>query len=206
VVSLFGRVPAAAGRAQAARWGEADRLLQAILEGGDLVGQDAAGRVVIELAVGPRDFERLMAFGAEAAESEDGGDDEPDECVPMSACWFWEGGARFFGAADGDLEPPMRVGRTMRAARAVALALLLAVLPYGNDAPAGEAVSNRGSTDVNRAAGAGAGAVLPGLPQGPSVRRRMHQRREAVQEGSGLRVLGGKRAMTDAGLVLAKIA
>jgi len=103
VVSLFGHDPAAAARAQAGRWGEADRLLQAILEAGDLVGHDAAGRVVIQLAVGPRDFERRMAFGADAAESEGGGDDEPHDCPPMSACWFWEGGSRFIGPADVDL-------------------------------------------------------------------------------------------------------
>ena len=29
-----------------------------------------------------------MVFGAEAAESEDGGDDEPYVVLPVSACWL----------------------------------------------------------------------------------------------------------------------
>jgi hypothetical protein len=72
---------------------EADRLLQTILEAGDLVGRGAAGRMVIQLAAERADFERLMAFGSDAAESEDGFDDEPYDCLPMSPCWFWEGAA-----------------------------------------------------------------------------------------------------------------
>ena len=76
---------------------EADRLLQAILEAGDIVGKDAAGRLVIQLAVERADFERLMAFAADAVECEDGGDDEPYECQPMSPCWFWEAGPKFLG-------------------------------------------------------------------------------------------------------------
>jgi hypothetical protein len=71
---------------------EAERLLQTILEAGDIVGRDAAGRMVIQLAVKRADFERLMAFGADAVECEDGGDDEPYECLPMSPRWFWEAG------------------------------------------------------------------------------------------------------------------
>jgi hypothetical protein len=67
---------------------EADRLLRTIFEAGDLVGRDDAGRMVIQLAVKPRDFDRLMAFGADAVEAEDGGDDEPYDCLPMSPCWF----------------------------------------------------------------------------------------------------------------------
>jgi hypothetical protein len=38
----------------------ADRPLHTIFEAGDLVGRDAAGRMVIQLAVERRDFERLM--------------------------------------------------------------------------------------------------------------------------------------------------
>jgi hypothetical protein len=71
---------------------EAERLLQTILEAGDIVGRDPAGRMVIQLAVERRDFDRLMAFGADAVECEDGSDDEPYECLPMSPCWFWEAG------------------------------------------------------------------------------------------------------------------
>jgi hypothetical protein len=32
---------------------------------------------VIQLTVEPRDFERLLAFGVDSVEAEDGGDDEP---------------------------------------------------------------------------------------------------------------------------------
>jgi hypothetical protein len=71
---------------------KADRLLLNILEGGDIVGRDAAGRVVIQVAVDRRDFEQLMTFGAVAIESEDGGDDEPYENLPVSACWLAEAG------------------------------------------------------------------------------------------------------------------
>ena len=53
------------------------------------MGHDAAGRVVMQPAVERADFERLMAFGADAAESKDGGDAEPCDCPPMSACGFW---------------------------------------------------------------------------------------------------------------------
>jgi hypothetical protein len=52
---------------------EADRLLQDILEAGDLLGRDGAGRMVILLAVEPPDFDRLMTHAADAAEREDGG-------------------------------------------------------------------------------------------------------------------------------------
>jgi len=61
------------------------------------VGRDAAGRMVIQLAVERADFELLMAFGAEAVECEDGGDDEPYQCLPMSPCWFREAGPKLFG-------------------------------------------------------------------------------------------------------------
>jgi hypothetical protein len=55
---------------------EAERLLQTILEAGDIVGRDAAGRMVIQIAVERADFERLMAFGA-ADLSRGGSDNEP---------------------------------------------------------------------------------------------------------------------------------
>jgi hypothetical protein len=76
---------------------EADRLLQNILEGGDIIGRDAAGRFVIQVAVDRRDFELLMSFGAVDVESECGGDEEPYECMPMSPCWYWEAGREFTG-------------------------------------------------------------------------------------------------------------
>jgi DNA-binding transcriptional LysR family regulator len=90
------------------------------------------GRVVMLLAIEPRDFRHLEAFGADAVESEDGGDYEPDDCSPMSACWFYEGGARFFERPTDqelDLVPPKQIGRVARIARAVALGLLLVMVP-----------------------------------------------------------------------------
>jgi hypothetical protein len=56
---------------------DADMLLRDILERGDITGRDASGRIVIELAVDRPTFERLMVFGAELADAEDGGDEEP---------------------------------------------------------------------------------------------------------------------------------
>jgi hypothetical protein len=53
---------------------------------------NGAGRIVIQVAVDRRDFELLMTFGAVAIESEDGGDDEPYENLPVSACWLAEAG------------------------------------------------------------------------------------------------------------------
>ena len=67
--------------------GEAEELLHRILESGDVVGQDA-GRTIIQLAVDDATLERLMAFGADAVEGEDGGDDEPYEVPPVHTCWF----------------------------------------------------------------------------------------------------------------------
>ena len=152
VVSIFGHDAEAEARAlqKVAAWrnrqtaqamDEASMLLQAILDAGDLVGRDDADRMVVQLAIEPRDFDRLMAFGADAAESEDGGDDEPYACSPMSACWFWDGGATFFARPPNqvlDLLPPKRLGRVAQIARAVALALLLVMVP-GIDARADQA-------------------------------------------------------------------
>jgi hypothetical protein len=57
---------------------EVRALLHHLLEHGDVVGRDSAGRTVIQLAVNGWIFERLMTFDAEAADLEDGGDAEPD--------------------------------------------------------------------------------------------------------------------------------
>ena len=76
---------------------DAERLLHNIIEGSDLVGRDDAGRMVIVLAIERHDFEKLLTFGAVDVESECGGDDEPYECAPMSACWFQETGRTFIG-------------------------------------------------------------------------------------------------------------
>jgi hypothetical protein len=67
---------------------EAGELLRQILEGGDIVGRDAAGRTVIQLAVDRRVLDALMAFGADDEEREDGGDDEPYEVPPVHASWL----------------------------------------------------------------------------------------------------------------------
>ena len=76
---------------------ESDWLLHNILEGSDFVGRDDAGRMVIVLAIEPRDFEKLLTFGAVAVESEGGGDDEQYEVTPMSPCWAWEAARAFTG-------------------------------------------------------------------------------------------------------------
>lgn len=67
---------------------EADLLLREILEHGDLVGCEAAGRPVIQLTIDAGMLDRLMVFGADAAEREEGGDDEPSEAPSSSACWL----------------------------------------------------------------------------------------------------------------------
>jgi hypothetical protein len=47
--------------------------------GGLIVGRDAAGQTIIQLAVDGWVLEKLMTFDAEAAELEDRGDGEPDD-------------------------------------------------------------------------------------------------------------------------------
>ena len=57
---------------------EARALLHHLLEHGDMVGTDTAGRAIIQLAVENRVLESLLTFDAEAADLEDGGDGEPE--------------------------------------------------------------------------------------------------------------------------------
>src|SRR5690606_1472647 len=57
---------------------EARALLHHLLEHGDIVGMDGAGRTIIQLAADDWVLEKLMEFDADAADLEDGGDDEPD--------------------------------------------------------------------------------------------------------------------------------
>jgi hypothetical protein len=57
---------------------EVRALLHHLLEHGDVVGVDSTGRMIIELAVDGWVLEKLMTFGADATDLEDGGDDEPD--------------------------------------------------------------------------------------------------------------------------------
>jgi hypothetical protein len=58
---------------------EARALLQHLLEHGDVLGRDTAGRTILQLAVDDLVLEKLMTFDAEAADLEDGGDGEPDD-------------------------------------------------------------------------------------------------------------------------------
>ena len=53
-------------------------LLHHLLEHGDIVGRDAVGRTIIQLAIDDWALEKLMTFDADAAELEDGADAEPD--------------------------------------------------------------------------------------------------------------------------------
>ena len=57
---------------------ETRALLHHLLERGDIVGRDTAGRTIIQLAVNDRVLERLMTFDAEGVDLEDGGEGEPD--------------------------------------------------------------------------------------------------------------------------------
>jgi hypothetical protein len=67
-----------------------EQLLRQILDNGDVVGRDGTGRNLLCLAITDAELDRLAAFGADAAESEDGGDDEPDEVPPVHVCWMDE--------------------------------------------------------------------------------------------------------------------
>jgi hypothetical protein len=53
---------------------EARALLHYLLKHGDIVGRDTAGRTVVQPPVADSVLEKLMAFDAEAADLEDGGD------------------------------------------------------------------------------------------------------------------------------------
>ena len=61
---------------------EAEHLLARILDTG------AAGRSIVQLALDAADLDRLIAFGADAAEAEDCGDDEPPDVPPVLNCWY----------------------------------------------------------------------------------------------------------------------
>jgi hypothetical protein len=70
---------------------EAEQLLREILEHGDIIGNDLAGRTILQLALDQPTLDRLMVFGADASESEENRDDEPSyEVPPVHACWFDE--------------------------------------------------------------------------------------------------------------------
>jgi hypothetical protein len=57
---------------------EARALLHHLLANGDVVGRDAAGQTIIQLAVDDWVLDKLMTFDAEAAELEPEPDDEED--------------------------------------------------------------------------------------------------------------------------------
>jgi hypothetical protein len=93
---------------------EARALLNLMLQHGDIAGTDHAGRTVI-----------LLTFDAGAEDLEDAdGEPEPDHEMDGSAVVL-------------DFVPPKRRGRVSRVARAVAVALLLMLLP-DIDARAGQ--------------------------------------------------------------------
>jgi hypothetical protein len=81
---------------------EARVLLNHILEHGDIVGRDTAGRAIIKLAVDDWVLDKLMTFDAEAAELEDAdGEPEPDDeldTAPLSL-------SRASGPAGGGFAP-----------------------------------------------------------------------------------------------------
>jgi hypothetical protein len=58
---------------------EARALLHHLLEHGDVVGKDTAGRSIVQLAVDDWVLDKLLAFDADAGELEDGADAEPDD-------------------------------------------------------------------------------------------------------------------------------
>jgi hypothetical protein len=57
---------------------QARALLHHLLEHGDIVGRDAAGRTIVQLAVDDRVLERLLIFDADVAELEPEPDEEED--------------------------------------------------------------------------------------------------------------------------------
>lgn len=57
---------------------QARALLHHLLEHGDIVGRGSAGGTIIQLEVDDWFLESLMTFDVDAADLEDGGDEEPD--------------------------------------------------------------------------------------------------------------------------------
>ena len=89
---------------------DADRLLHNIIEGGDVVGRDDTGRIV--LAIEPCDFEQVFTFGAVAVESEATGAPRVAPVPPASKpC---RRGARHVGA---HAPAPGRLGNSLRQGR-----------------------------------------------------------------------------------------
>ena len=59
-------------------------LLHHLLEAGDIIGKDRAGRTVIQLAADDRLLDQLMIFDAGAEDLEEGGDAEDDGPAVLS--------------------------------------------------------------------------------------------------------------------------
>jgi hypothetical protein len=63
---------------------QARALLHRLLEAGDVIGRDATGRTVIQLAADDWLLEQLLTFDGGSEDLEDGGDAEPDDCRVLS--------------------------------------------------------------------------------------------------------------------------
>ena len=63
---------------------QARALLHHLLEAGDIIGRDTAGRTVIQLAANDWLLHQLMTFDAGAEDLEDGGDAEDDGPAVLS--------------------------------------------------------------------------------------------------------------------------
>ena len=63
---------------------QARTLLRHLLEAGDVIGRDAAGRTVIQVAADDWLLEQLLTFDGGSHDLEDAGNDEPDECRVLS--------------------------------------------------------------------------------------------------------------------------
>jgi hypothetical protein len=63
---------------------QARALLHHLLEAGDIIGRDAAGRAVIQLAADDWLLERLLTFDAGSQDLEDGDDAEDDGPAVLS--------------------------------------------------------------------------------------------------------------------------
>ena len=63
---------------------QARALLHHLLEAGDIIGRDAAGRAVIQLAADDWLLERLLTFDAASEDPEDGSDAEDDGPAVLS--------------------------------------------------------------------------------------------------------------------------
>jgi hypothetical protein len=72
---------------------QARALLHHLLDSGDIIGRDEAGRAVIQLAADDWLLEQLMIFDAGAEDLEDGGDPEPEDDAELDGlpvlCFDW---------------------------------------------------------------------------------------------------------------------